>query len=166
MGRLLIKQRVFSWTDTYDVYDGYGNPIYFVKADLFSIGHRIRIFNKQTGEELGVIQQRIISFLPRFELFANGRSYGMIQQRFSLFRPKFDIECNGWHVEGDFWQWDYDVYAGSYVVAHIRKELFRWGDTYVIDVANPNDEFMALTLAIAIDAAKCSQNDDGRNTLY
>jgi uncharacterized protein YxjI len=90
----------------------------------------------------------------------------MIQQRFSLFRPKFDIECNGWRVEGDFWQWDYDVYAGNYVVAHIRKELFRWGDTYVIDVANQNDEFMALTLAIAIDAAKCSQSDDGRNTMF
>ena len=31
--RLLIKQRVFSWTDSYDVYDENENPKYFVKAE-------------------------------------------------------------------------------------------------------------------------------------
>ena len=33
--KLLMKQRVFSWTDTYDVYDEAGNKKYFVKAELF-----------------------------------------------------------------------------------------------------------------------------------
>lgn len=165
MSRLLIRQRVFSWTDTYDVYDEYGNPVYFVKADFFSIGHRIRIFDKQTGQELGLIQERVLSFLPRFELFSGGQSYGMIQQRFSMFRPKFDIDCNGWHVEGDFWEWNYDVFSGNYPVMHIRKEPFRWGDTYVLDIANDNDELIALMLAIAIDAAKCSA-DNQSYTVY
>lgn len=36
--KLLIKQRVFSWTDTYDVYDEDGNPKYFVKAEFFCSG--------------------------------------------------------------------------------------------------------------------------------
>ena len=31
--RLLIKQRVFSWTDTYDVYDEHENRKYYVKTD-------------------------------------------------------------------------------------------------------------------------------------
>ena len=31
---LLIKQRVFSWTDTYDIYDEDGNVRYFVKGDF------------------------------------------------------------------------------------------------------------------------------------
>ena len=42
--------------------------------------------------------------------------------------------------------------------AHITKELFHWGDTYVIDFADPADEVMALLLVIAIDAANCSDN--------
>lgn len=37
--RLLIKQRVFSWTDTYDVYDENENIRYFVKAEFLSLGH-------------------------------------------------------------------------------------------------------------------------------
>ena len=32
--QLLIKQRVFSWTDTYDVYDEKEEPKYFVKAEF------------------------------------------------------------------------------------------------------------------------------------
>ena len=32
--KLLMKQRVFSWTDTYDVYDEAGNKKYFVKAEM------------------------------------------------------------------------------------------------------------------------------------
>ena len=32
--QLLIKQRVFSWSDTYDIYDEQGNQKYFVKNEL------------------------------------------------------------------------------------------------------------------------------------
>lgn len=32
--QLLIKQRVFSWSDTYDIYDEQGNQKYFVKMNL------------------------------------------------------------------------------------------------------------------------------------
>ena len=36
--RLLIKQRVFSWSDTYDIYDENENIRYFVKAEVFALG--------------------------------------------------------------------------------------------------------------------------------
>ena len=44
--QLLIKQRVFSWTDTYDVYDEHENPKYFVKAEFFALGHQIHVYDK------------------------------------------------------------------------------------------------------------------------
>lgn len=37
--RLLIKQWVFSWTDSYIVYDEQGNIKYTVKAELLALGH-------------------------------------------------------------------------------------------------------------------------------
>ena len=36
--RLLIKQRVFSWTDSYDVYDENENAKYFVKYHSYLQG--------------------------------------------------------------------------------------------------------------------------------
>ena len=42
--KLLIRQRVFSWTDSYDVYDETGRPKYFVKAEWFTLGHQIHVY--------------------------------------------------------------------------------------------------------------------------
>ena len=32
--KLLFKQRVFSWFDSYDIYDEQGNPVFAVKGQL------------------------------------------------------------------------------------------------------------------------------------
>lgn len=78
---LLIKQRVFSWTDAYDVYDETGIPKYYVKAEFFSLGHRIHVYDKRTGAELGSVHQRLLTFLPTFELVIGGRSVGVIRKK-------------------------------------------------------------------------------------
>ena len=43
--QLLIKQRVFSWSDTYDIYDEQGNQKYFVKNEFISLGHRLHVYD-------------------------------------------------------------------------------------------------------------------------
>lgn len=156
--RLLIKQRVFSWTDTYDVYDEQGIAQYFVKAEFFSLGHRIHVYN-QAREEVGMIQEKLLTLMPKFEVEIGGRSVGMIEKRFTFFKPKYEIDYNGWRVEGDFLGWDYDVFDGCCPIMHISKEILHWGDTYVINFQKPEDELMGLLLVIAIDAANCSNDD-------
>ena len=164
MSQLLIKQKVFSWTDTYDVYDQSGNPKYYVKADFFSIGHRIRVYDKASGREIGLIQEKILRLFKEFEITINGFSQGIIKKQFSFFRPKYNIDYKGWRLEGDWLQWNYDIYEGSGLVVHISKQLFKWGDTYVIDIINDMDEVPALMIEIAMDAAKCSE-DESRNSM-
>jgi len=156
--KLLIKQRVFSWTDSYDVYDEAGNVRYFVKAEFFSWGHKLHVYDAWDNE-VGLIRERILSLMPVFEIEINGVPQGIIEKKFTFFKPKYEIDFNGWRVEGDFMGWDYDVYSGCGAIIHISKELFRWGDTYVIDFVNPADELEGLLLVIAIDAANCSKND-------
>ena len=60
--QLLIKQRVFSWTDTYDVYDEHENPKYFVKAEFFALGHQIHVYD-ESGKEVGMVKQRLFAVL-------------------------------------------------------------------------------------------------------
>ncbi len=156
--KLLIKQRVFSWTDSYDIYDEAGRQKYFVKAEFLSLGHRLHVYD-HAGEEIGLVREKLFQFLPEFEIEIQGKVCGSIQKKFSLFRPKYEIDFNGWRVEGDFLEWDYDVFDGCSNVVHISRELLHWGDTYVIDCVNPADELTALMLVIAIDAANCSQDN-------
>ena len=122
------------------------------------MGHRIRVFDVYDNE-IAVIYERLFSLLPKFEIEIGGRIIGTIQKKFTLFRPKYELDYNGWRVEGDFLSWNYDVYEGCSSVIHISKEIWHWGDTYVIDIANPKDELMGILLVIAIDAANCSNDD-------
>lgn len=157
--KLLFKQRLFSWFDSYDIYDEQGETVYTVKGQL-SWGHCLKIYDA-LGNYVGMVKQRIFTFLPKFEIYEGaGEAYvGCIQKEFTFFKPKFNIDCNGWHVEGDWFEWDYNIinYNGEQV-ATVSKQLFNWTDTYTIDVYRTEDVLHALMLVLAIDAEKCSRN--------
>ncbi|MBQ1189155.1 MAG: LURP-one-related family protein [Lachnospiraceae bacterium] len=154
--KLLFKQRLFSWFDSYDIYDEDGNSVYTVKGQL-SWGHCLKIYDAD-DHEVGTIQERILTLLPKFEVYLGNQYVGSISKEFSFFTPRFNIDYNGWHVEGDFFEWDYSILDQSgRQIAEVSKQLFNWTDTYVIDVQNPNDALGALMLVLAIDAEKCSR---------
>ena len=48
-------------------------------------------------------------------------------------------------------------------VAIIRKEIFNFTDTYVIDVKDPENALDALMFVLAIDAKKCTRNKRQNN---
>ena len=155
--RLLFKQRLFSWFDSYDIYDEVGNTVYTVEGKL-AWGHCLHILNA-AGDHIGTVREQVLTFLPKFELYVQDQYVGCIQKEFTFFTPKFDIDCNGWHVEGDFLEWDYSILDGTDTcIARISKQLLNLTDTYVIDVDDPGDALCALMLTLAIDAEKCSRN--------
>lgn len=154
--RMLFKQRLFSWFDSYDIYDEGGNTLFTVEGKL-AWGHCLHILDAR-GEHIATVQQRVVTFLPRFDLYLGERQVGTITKEFTFFKPSFSIDCNGWQVDGDWLEWDYSILDGSgRPVAAVSKELFHMTDTYIIDVANPDDALCALMVVLAIDAEKCSR---------
>ena len=155
--KLLFKQRLFSWFDSYDIYDEQENTVYTVEGQL-SWGHCLKIFDTY-GNEIGTVKERILTLMPKFEVYLGNQYLGCIEKEFTFFKPRYDIDYNGWHIEGDLWEWDYRITdRNGETVAAISKELFHWSDTYVIDVKNPRDALCALMFVLAVDAEKCSRN--------
>lgn len=155
--QLLFKQRMFSWFDSYDIYNEAGEVVYVVKGQL-AWGHCLKIFDAWGGE-IGMVKERVLTFLPSFELYVGDEYLGCIRKEFALFKPVYTIECNGWQVEGNFLEWDYEITGpDGEPKAAVSKQLLNWTDTYVIDVADPADALCALMLVLAIDAEKCSRN--------
>lgn len=155
--KLLFKQRMFSWFDSYDIYNEAGETVYVVKGQL-AWGHCLRIFDAWGGE-IGMVKERVFTFLPKFELYVGSDYLGCIRKEFALLKPVYTIECNGWQVEGNFLEWDYEITGPEGEPrATVSKQLLNWTDTYVIDVADPADALCALMLVLAIDAEKCSRN--------
>ena len=159
--QLHIRQRIFSWGDCYDVYDETGEARYEVRSALFSLGHQIHVYDKRADEvreEVGCIRQKLFALMPTFEIEIGGRTVGTIRKKFTFFRENYEVDYRGWQVEGDFMGWDYRVLQNGTAVMTISKELFRWSDTYVLNIHNPADEVAGLLLVLAIDAANCSHN--------
>lgn len=155
--KLLFKERLFSWLDSYDVYDENGEAVFFVKGKL-SWGHLLEIFDR-SGAHVGTVKEEVLTFLPRFTFSQNGAVLGQIKKELSFFTPVFTLEYQGWEVTGDIFQWEYAVrdQRGNTIMT-ASKEVFNWTDTYVIDIINPADTLLSLMIVLAIDAAKCSDN--------
>lgn len=155
--KLLFKQRMFSWFHSYDIYDETGRTVFTVEGEP-SLGHCLRIYDANKNE-LGMIQERLFKLMPKFDFYIGGNCVGSIAREFTLFSAEYDIDYNGWHVEGDFFGWDYQIQnsAGN-CIATVTKELWNWTDTYTITVVNPEDALCALMVVLAIDAEKCSRN--------
>ena len=98
--KLLFKQRIFSWIDSYDIYDEKGNTVYIVKGQI-SFGHRLKIYDA-ANKEIGTLKERVLTWLPIFDIYEGENKIGSISKEMTFFKPKYDIDFNGWHVEGNY----------------------------------------------------------------
>ncbi|MBQ3006416.1 MAG: LURP-one-related family protein [Clostridia bacterium] len=154
--KLYIKQKVFSWKDKFTVKDEAGNDKYFVEGELFSWGKKLHVTDLG-GNEVAFIQQKVFSFLPRYFVFVNGEEVAEIVKEFSFLRPKYSIEGLGWDINGDFWSHNYMIAKNGNSIVTIQKEWMTWGDSYELDIADPDDETVALAVVLTIDCVMAAQ---------
>ncbi len=148
--KLYIKQKVFSWRNKFTVKTELGDDKYLVEAEPFTMGRKLCIYNI-AGGEVACIQQESWIGRPRFAVYCLGRQVAVIRKEFTFFRPKYVIEGLGWEIEGDFWTHDYRIREFGSIIASISKEWFTWGDSYVLNIQDPEVEVVALAVVLAID---------------
>ena len=155
--KLYFKQRFFSWFDSYDIYYQDGSVAFTVEGKP-SWGHKLNILD-YNGNHIATLKQQVFTFLPKFDMYIGNDVIGTIKKEFTFLKPVFTIVPFGWTVKGDFMAWDYEITdINGGVIASLSKELFKFTDTYTIDVYNAKDALFALMVTLAIDAEKCSNN--------
>lgn len=154
--KMLFKQRLFSWFDSYDIYNEEGEAIYEVQGQL-AWGHCLQIYDK-SGNHLGTVKERLLTLMPSFDLYEKEQYIGQVNKEFTFFIPKFHLECGDWEVSGDILEWDYQVMdSATSMVASIQKRIFNLTDTYELEVFRSENALHVLMIALAIDAAKGSR---------
>ena len=148
--KLYIKEKVFSWGDHFYVRDAAGRETYEVRGEVFSLGKKLHVCDMQ-GREVALITQRLLTFLPKYEVYVREEKVAEVKQVFSLLRPRFVVEGLNWDVEGRIMWHDYEITRNGSSVVTIRKEWMTWGDSYELDIANPADEIFALAVVLTID---------------
>lgn len=158
--KLYIKEKVFSWNERFTVKDENGWDKYFVEGEFFSFGKKLHLLNIH-GEEVAFIQQKLFTFLPRYTVSVAGREIAEIRKEFTLFFQRYVIDGLGWQVEGSVWEHNYEIRKNGRLIVRIDKEWFTWGDSYVLDIADPNDELLALAVVLTIDCvAEANSNNN------
>ena len=156
--KLLFKQRFFSWFDSYDIYDEFGNTIFEVNGKM-SWGHLLNIYDIK-GNLVGTVKEKIFTFLPKFEIYDKDRYLGNVKKEFTFLRDKYYLDFNDWKVNGDILGWNYNVVdRKNNLIMKSSKEIFNFTDTYILDIADENNILYCLMIVLAIDAAKCSGNN-------
>ncbi len=131
---------------------------------------KIRLYDR-SGEELGRVEKQFTLFLREYQIFLNDRFIDSIKQQLTFFRSELDLENIGWHIEGDFFAWNYQI-INEYdeIVADIHQEIFHFTKQYSIEVYDERNADLAILIILAInqfdkdnDAAHSSSHSSSNN---
>ena len=155
--KLYIKEKIFSWNEKFFVKDAYGNDKYVVEGEFFSLGKKLHVYD-MLGREVAFIKQELMTWMPRFTVYADGEQIAQVKKEFSFLMPRYTIEGLGWEIEGSFWEHEYRITQNGQPIVAISKEWMTWGDSYELTISNPQDEIVALAVVLTIDCVMAAQS--------
>jgi len=148
---LYIKQKVFSWSDKFHVYNEAGEIRYTVEGEMFSWGKKLHVYD-HNNRECAYIEQKLFTFLPKYLIWINGQQMAEVVKEFTFFSQQYTVNGPGWDVQGEFFCHDYEITCGGHPVASVSKEWFTLGDAYELRIFDNVDPTLALAVVLVIDA--------------
>lgn len=150
--RYQIRQRVFSFGDSFTIKDEYGNERFEVQGKIFSFGSKLRIYD-MTGEELVYIEQEVFHLLPKYNIYLRGKYSASIKKELSFFKPRFIIESimGDYYVEGDIFSHEFQIIKDGREAAYVSKKWFSFGDSYGAEILDSENQELILAMIIVID---------------
>lgn len=150
--KYLIRQKIFSFRDSFTIKNEYGQDCFMVKGKIFSIGDKLYLTDLQ-GNELYYIEQRIFRLLPEYTIYQHGTPVATVKKNFTLFRPSFSITSvyGNYNISGDFFAYDFTIFKDGTPAAVVSKKWFSFSDTYGVSVDDREDPAFILALVIVLD---------------
>lgn len=155
-----VRQRIFSFGDSFTIKDEYDNDMFIVQGEIFSFGNKLKIQNLN-GQELVYIEQKLFKFLPEYDIYIAGKHVANVQKEFSFFTPSFSINSiNGnYEMNGEIFSHEFEISKNGRVVVSVSKEWFSFSDTYGVDIEDSEDHAFMLALVIVIDQVLYDKKD-------
>ena len=159
--RYLLKQKIFSFADTFHIKNEDGQDVFLVRGSVLSFGHQLTFYDRD-GNELAFIRQKLLSWGPTYEIYRGGELSAIVKkQLFSFFKHVFYVDVPGPDdliAQGDFWDLEFTFTRGDKPVAQVSRQWFSWADTYGVDIAEGEDDVLILATAIVIDMVRSERD--------
>lgn len=150
--RYLIKQKFFSLSDGFTIKDETQKDCFKVKSKMISVGKKLFLCD-MADAELCYIEQKVLALFPEYHISVDSQEVMLIKQKFSLFGKKFDItgSAGQYKVEGNLRAKDFKITKNGAISAAISKKFLAVSDTYTIDTADNEKDFLMVAVAIVMD---------------
>ena len=160
--KFYVKQKVFSFKDSFKVFDENQTPVYQVTGKFLSLKNKMEL-QDMSGNIRYRSDKKVISILPTYYIYdESGKQVVTVKKKFSI-KPKFDVDIYGEHakISGSFWQYNFEIETDRGIVATIRKKLLSFGDSYEIDIVDDKNLELLLYLVIVIDQVLHEEKNHG-----
>ncbi|MGF7534701.1 LURP-one-related/scramblase family protein [Bacillus mexicanus] len=156
---LFMKQKMFSFKDAFHIYDRDEQEKFKVEGRFFSLGDSLQMTDS-SGKSLVSIEQKVMSFLPRYEISIGNELVCEVTKKVTFFKPKFEISKLSWEIDGDLWKNEFQITDGENVRMSVSKKWLSWGDSYHLQIANEEDVLICTAIAIVLDMVLYEDKDD------
>ncbi|MCE9571806.1 MAG: hypothetical protein K8W52_01490 [Deltaproteobacteria bacterium] len=153
--RYQLRQRFWSLTARFAIANDRAEEVATVDSEPFSLGTRLSLKDAR-GVERAVINRRLLSWQPTYELFRDGALAAVVHKQFTLFRCAFTIDVPGPDdlvATGSMLDHEYVFTRGDRAVAHVTKAWPALADCYGVELLPDEDAILILASAIVIDMA-------------
>ena len=115
----------------------------------------MRVYDSN-NQEVALINEKFNFFKPRYEIYLGEILAAELTQDFDFFKERYSLQGVDWAITGNFWTHDYSVANPAGVIAIITRELFTWGDSYQLNIADGINEVLVVATVLAIDC-ECAE---------
>ena len=172
--RLIVGQKPYTFKESFQIFDERENVKYVVKGKLVSATHDLTVYDASGKIKLGRVKEKLVSWRSPFSMEAHpqdfiiemgGKKLGKMKSRFAFGKRKFKFTFNDWSLEGNIFGLKYKVLDGKEKVMEVSEKVWTIGDTYYIDITNPENELLCILILLAIDSSHTSKSRDNKRTM-
>ncbi len=152
--RYMIKQKMLSLGDSFDIKDDDGQSSFKVKGKLLSLRDKM-ILTDVDGKEVATITRKLISLQPTFLIHRHNKLEARLWKKRTLIRQKFGFDgpaMKGVTLQGNIWDSEYTFKRKGKSLAKVSRKFWSLSDTYGVHILDDDaDIVMVMASAIALD---------------
>jgi uncharacterized protein YxjI len=154
--RFVMRQKLLSLADKYNITDADGKDVYYVDGKLISLGKQLS-FQDMEQRELAFIRQKLLNWGPTYEIWHEGELEAVVKKElFTFFHCVFHVDepaHDSLTAEGNFNDHEYVFTRAGRQVATVSKQWFTFADTYGVEIDESEDSVLILACTVVIDEA-------------
>ena len=153
--RYTVREKFFRVGQDNDINDENGNPVFRVDGKALSL-RNLMIVKDLQGNEVARVHRKLASWMPRYEMDLTGSGTAVLQRKLSNpFRPKWSVTVPGqaeMQLTGNLTGHDFTMQRDGSMVATVSRKWVSMTATYGVDVADGQNDLLALCVVLALEA--------------